>query len=142
MSSLIFEPWHYYKIYCLVPKGGGGFEEKWKFWFPLISGEPQDGFFINSKERRGNPLQMEIKPVDINCYLPAHVPKHYRLDYTSFINFKQTKIKGENIFKVNKILETMPKNLADKFNSFLENNTHHISKDRKEIIEATLKKYL
>ncbi len=131
----------------MVPKSkkeGGGSRERWKFWFHLVSGEYQDGFFINSEKRRGNPLQMEINSVDINCYLSARASKHHKLDekISSYINFKQTKIERRNILKVDEIFSAMPKPLACKIMNFLKANKYHIRKDRMKIMEDTLKKYL
>ena len=145
MSHLNFEPWHFYKIRCRVPKSkedGGGYHEKWKFWFHLISGETQDGFFINSEKRWGNPLQMDIASDDINCHLPVDAPKHHKLIHASVVNFKQTNINGEDIFEVDEIFHAMPKPLACKIMSFLKVNEHHIPGNRMKIMESELKKYL
>ena len=145
MRNYVFEPWHFYKINCLVPKSkedGGGYHKKWKFWFHLVSGEPQDGFFINSKERWGNLLQMKIDPDDINRCLPVNASQYHKLTQESVINFKETYIKSENVFKVETILQKIPKPLAQKTMQFLKANKHHIPNKRMKTMEDTLKKYL
>ena len=145
MSYLIFDPWHFYKIKCFVPKSkqeGGGTRIRWKFWIHLVSGDPHDGFFINSKKKWGNPLQMDIAPDDINCYLPIDAPNHHKLMHASFINFKKTNINRKNIVEAEIIFNTMPTPLAHKILEFLKANERHIPKGRMKIMEDELKKYL
>ena len=149
MRNYVFEPWHFYKIKCLVPKpkkDGGGLHIKWKFWFALQDGEKPAGFFVNSKKTDRtplNPLLMDIIPEDINRYLPDNASYHHKIRHESVINFRLKKFESaKEIIEAETIFQTMPKSLAYKIINFLEVSKHHIPNKRMKAMEDALKKYL